>query len=135
MDSILDVDLIGFESGDARRRSAIVDGVMRSLETGFVYVEHDLDEAELDACYAQLETFFGLPLEAKRKSAVPGSRGQRGYTGLLVEKAASSDAADWKEHLNWGEAAPPDTPSANVFPTATASPSSPKQNCRASQKS
>ena len=135
MDSILDVDLIGFESGDARRRSAIVDGVMRSLETGFVYVEHDLDEAELDACYAQLETFFGLPLEAKRKSAVPGSRGQRGYTGLLVEKAASSDAQTGK-NISIGAKRPPlDTPLANVSPTATASPSSPKQNCRASQKS
>ena len=116
MDSILDVDLIGFESGDAHRRGAIVDGVMRSLATGFVYVEHDLDEAELDTCYAQLETFFGLPLEAKQKSAAPGSRGQRGYTGLLVEKAASSDAADWKEHLNWGEAAPAGHPLGERFP-------------------
>ena len=113
---ILDVDLVGFETGDAHRRRAIVDGVMRSLATGFVYVEHDLDEAELDACYAQLERFFALPVEAKKRSAAPGSRGQRGYTGLLVEKAAGCDAADWKEHLNWGEAAPSGHPLGERFP-------------------
>ena len=105
-DEILDVDLIGFERGDARRRRAIVDGVMRSLETGFVYARHDLDEAELDACYADLAAFFAQPEAAKRTLAVSGSRGQRGYTGLLVETAAGRRTADWKEHLNWGEPAP-----------------------------
>ena len=39
---ILDVDLLGFERGDTTRRRAVVDGVMRSLATGFVYVAHDL---------------------------------------------------------------------------------------------
>ena len=55
---ILDVDLIGYERGDAVRRRAIVDGVMRSLTTGFVYVAHDLPEVELDETYALLERFF-----------------------------------------------------------------------------
>ena len=51
---ILDVDLIGFERGDPRRRRAVVDGVRRSLATGFVYVRHDLDEAEYLADHAVL---------------------------------------------------------------------------------
>ena len=39
---ILDVDLLAFESGSPEARRAVVDGVSRSLVTGFVYVEHDL---------------------------------------------------------------------------------------------
>jgi isopenicillin N synthase-like dioxygenase len=113
---VLDVDLIGFETGDAARRRAVVDGVMRSLETGFVCVRHDLDEDELDACYAQLAAFFALPADEKRALEVPDSRGQRGYTGLLVETAAGSDMPDWKEHLNWGEPAPPGHPEGVRYP-------------------
>ena len=41
-DEILDVDLLAFESGDDAVRRAVVDGVMRSLETGFVYTTHDV---------------------------------------------------------------------------------------------
>ncbi|MYJ41096.1 MAG: isopenicillin N synthase family oxygenase, partial [Acidimicrobiaceae bacterium] len=37
---ILDVDLAAFERGDQAQRAAVVDGVMRSLATGFVYVAH-----------------------------------------------------------------------------------------------
>lgn len=113
---ILDVDLIGFERGDATRRRAVVDGVRRSLETGFVYLRHDLDEDELDACYAKLATFFALPEEAKARAAAPGTRGQRGYTGLLVEVAAGRTTGDWKEHLNWGAPAPPDSNLGERFP-------------------
>jgi isopenicillin N synthase-like dioxygenase len=113
---ILDVDLIGYERGDAPRKRAIVDGVMRSLATGFVYVAHDLAEAELDETYALLERFFALPDEAKAQIAVPGSRGQRGYTGLSVETAAGRRTPDWKEMLNWGESAPPGHPLGRRFP-------------------
>lgn len=119
---ILDVDLIGFERGDATRRSAVVDGVRRSLETGFVYLRHDLDEAALDACYADLATFFALPEATKRESEAPASRGQRGYTGLLVETAAGRETPDWKEHLNWGDAAPPGHPLGARFPDRYADP-------------
>ena len=37
-DSILDVDLLAFERGSSDQRRAVVDGVRRSLETGFVYL-------------------------------------------------------------------------------------------------
>jgi len=99
---ILDVDLIAFENGDASSRQAVVDGVMQSLRTGFVYVEHDLSVDMIDDVYGQLEAFFTLPQPAKDAYVVPGSNGQTGYTGLLVETAASADVPDWKEMLNWG---------------------------------
>jgi isopenicillin N synthase-like dioxygenase len=99
---ILDVDLIAFENGDAATRKAVVDGVTQSLRTGFVYVEHDLSVTMIDEVYGQLEAFFTLPQENKDAYLVPGSHGQTGYTGLLVETAASADVPDWKEMLNWG---------------------------------
>ena len=62
---ILDVDLLAFETGSAEERRAVVDGVLRSLATGFVYVEHDLSIDLIDEAYAQLEAFFTLPQERK----------------------------------------------------------------------
>jgi isopenicillin N synthase-like dioxygenase len=99
---ILDVDLLRFERGDAASRRAVVDGVRRSLQTGFVYTSHDLSESLLDEAYAQLRAFFSLPADVKEQFVAHGSQGQTGYTGLLVETAASSDVPDWKEMLNWG---------------------------------
>ncbi len=99
---ILDVDLVAFEQGDASARAAVVDGVTKSLVTGFVYVEHDLSVDMIDEVYGKLEAFFALPQEKKDAYVVPGSNGQTGYTGLLVETAASADVPDWKEMLNWG---------------------------------
>lgn len=126
---ILDVDLLGFERGDGGRRRAIVDGVMRSLETGFVYLAHDLPAHELDLCYARLGEFFALPVERKQTCTIPGSRGQRGYTGRLVETAAGRSAADWKEMLNWGEPAPAGHPLGRRFPDRYAEPGLPELVC------
>jgi len=116
MDSILDVDLLAFERGAADERAAVVDGVTRSLRTGFVYTAHDLSEALLDEAYEMLTAFFALDAEAKATISVPGSHGQAGYTGLLVETAASSDHPDWKEMLNWGAPAPLGHPLRTAFP-------------------
>ena len=99
---ILDVDLLAFETGDADARKAVTEGVMTSLTTGFVYVEHDLSPDFVDEVYGQLEAFFTLPQDKKDAYTVTGARGQTGYTGLLVETAATAEVADWKEMLNWG---------------------------------
>jgi isopenicillin N synthase-like dioxygenase len=103
---ILDVDLLAFEQGSGAQRRAVVDGVRRSLETGFVYTRHDLSEDLLDTAYGMLREFFEAPLEDKQRAVAPGSNGQTGYTGLLVETAASSDVPDWKEMLNWATPIP-----------------------------
>ena len=99
---ILDVDLLAFERGAPEARRAVVDGVRRSLATGFVFTTHDLSEDLLDTAYDLLARFFALPAEDKARWAAPQSHGQTGYTDLLVETAASSEVADWKEMLNWG---------------------------------
>lgn len=116
MDEILDVDLLAFESGGPAVRAAVVDGVMRSLRTGFVYTSHDVSEDLLDTAYAMLADFFSRPAHVKQRSAAPGTHGQTGYTGLLVETAAVSDAPDWKEMLNWGRSLPVGHPLRTKYP-------------------
>ena len=115
-DQILDVDLLAFETGDRAARQAVVDGVMRSLATGFVYTSHDIDPEVIDEAYAMLATFFSLDQETKRRWVAPGSHGQTGYTDLLVETAASSDVPDWKEMLNWGATVPEGHPLRRKYP-------------------
>ena len=116
MTDVLDVDLIAFEQGSAAQRRAVVDGVTRSLGTGFVYTSHDIPDDLLDEAYAMLAQFFALPTAEKTRWRVPESHGQTGYTGLLIETAASSDLADWKEMLNWGAEVPRHHPLRTRYP-------------------
>ncbi len=113
---ILDVDLLAFETGSQAQRKAVIDGVMRSLTTGFVYTRSDLPEQLLDETYEILKHFFALDAETKSTYHDSTSQGSRGYTGLLVETAAISETPDWKEMLNWGEQLPAGHPLAKQYP-------------------
>jgi len=117
-DQILDVDLLAFERSTGSQRRAVVDGVRRSLATGFVYTSHDLSDDLLDTAYGMLRTFFELDADAKAQFVASGANGQTGYTGLLVETAASSDKPDWKEMLNWSAPIAAGHPLKRSFPTA-----------------
>jgi isopenicillin N synthase-like dioxygenase len=116
MAEILEVDLLRFEHGDTAARAAVVDGVRRSLATGFVYTSHDLPEEVIDEAYDKLAQFFSLDPATKARFVAPGSHGQTGYTGLLVETAATAEVADWKEMLNWAEEPPPGHPLRVKYP-------------------
>jgi isopenicillin N synthase-like dioxygenase len=116
MADILDVDLLGFETGTESQRRAVVEGVRTSLATGFVYTSHDLSQDLLDTAYGMLQQFFELPTEEKAKAHAPGTYGQTGYTGVLVETAAVADAPDWKEMLNWGREIPRGHPLRAKYP-------------------
>jgi isopenicillin N synthase-like dioxygenase len=116
MTEVLDVDLLAFERGTPAQRAAVVDGVMRSLGTGFVFTSHDIPPDLMDDAYAMLQQFFSLPTREKDRWRVPESHGQTGYTGLLIETAASSDLADWKEMLNWGAEVPRHHPLRTRYP-------------------
>ena len=115
-DAILDVDLLAFERGSQRARDAVVDGVMRSLATGFVYTTSDLPLDLVDSAYGLLQRFFALEADAKRCFCAPGTSGQTGYTELLVETAAGSAHPDWKEMLNWSAPLPLGHPLRRRFP-------------------
>ena len=114
--AILDVDLLAFEQGTARQRAAVVDGVMRSLGTGFVLTRSDLSAALLDEAYGLLGAFFALDAPRKQAFTRPEACGQTGYTGTLVETAADESRADWKEMLNWAEPLPAHHPLRRRFP-------------------
>ncbi len=118
MSEILEVDLLAFENSTGAARRAVVDGVTRSLATGFVYTHHDVSEDLIDTAYGMLEQFFSNDQETKQRFNVPGAHGQTGYTGLLVETAASSDLPDWKEMLNWAAPLAAGHPLKRKFPTA-----------------
>ena len=118
MSEILDVDLLAFENGAGPARRAVVDGVTRSLATGFVFTRHDVPDDLLDTAYGMLAEFFQLDHDTKQQFNVPGAQGQTGYTGLLVETAASSDHPDWKEMLNWASPIAPGHPLKRKFSTA-----------------
>jgi isopenicillin N synthase-like dioxygenase len=113
---ILDVNLLHYETGDATARKSVIDGVMRSLGTGFVYTSHDVPTDMLDEAYGMLKEFFTKAPEEKQRYVAPGSHGQTGYTGLLVETAATSEVPDWKEMLNWGVQLPAGHPLRKRFP-------------------
>ena len=113
---ILAVDLLRFENGSRDEQRAVVDGVIRSLETGFVYLKHDIPDAVIDEAYALLATFFHLDRDEKERYVVDGSMGQTGYTGLMVETAAQEARPDWKEMLNWGPEVPKGHPLQRRFP-------------------
>ena len=115
-DAILDVDLLAFERGSQRARDAVVDGVMRSLATGFVYTTSDLPLDLVYSAYGLLQRFFALEAYAKRCFCAPGTSGQTGYTELLVETAAGSAHPDWKEMLNWSAPLPLGHPLRRRFP-------------------
>ena len=125
--AILDVDLLAFERGDAATRAAVVDGVRRSLATGFVYTSSDLPTDLLDQTYELLQRFFALDASAKARFQVPGSHGQSGYTGLLVETAAGTTQADWKEMLNWSAPLPVGHPLRQRYPFAYPDPLLPEE--------
>ncbi len=115
-EAILDVDLLAFERGGAASRDAVVDGVRRSLASGFVYTSSDLPVDLLDTAYGLLQRFFALAPDTKRRFRAPGASGQTGYTQMLVETAAGSDHPDWKEMLNWSEPLPAGHPLRLRFP-------------------
>ena len=115
-DRILDVDLLAFETGGPAARRAVVDGVRRSLETGFVYSSHDIGEDLLDEAYGLLAAFFALPAERKQKWTVPEAHGATGYTGVAVERAVGALTPDWKEMLNWSPPLPTGHPLRQAFP-------------------
>ncbi|KEF42276.1 MAG: iron/ascorbate oxidoreductase [Cyanobium sp. CACIAM 14] len=114
--AILDVDLLAFERGSEAARMAAVDGVKRSLATGFVYTSSDLPDDLLDSAYELLQRFFALDEETKQRFRAPGASGQTGYTGVLVETAAGSAHPDWKEMLNWSSPLPAAHPLRRRFP-------------------
>ena len=88
-------------------------------EVGFLSLtDHGVAASLIADAYAAATAFFARPDEQKRRFAVEGSLGQRGYTATGGERAAGAKAADLKEFFQIGppEADAPGGP--NVWPDA-----------------
>ena len=66
---VLDVDMLAFERGSSNAKQTVVDGVMKSLETGFVYTSHDMSKiwTKFTACLANSSKSTPQKETAKQK--------------------------------------------------------------------
>jgi isopenicillin N synthase-like dioxygenase len=98
------VDLSDFIHGDAEKKAQFVKALGEAYETiGFVAVKnHLIDEPTVDKLYTQVQKFFELPADIKKKYEVEGLAGQRGYTSFGKEHAKGSNAGDLKEFWHFG---------------------------------
>ena len=102
MAEILDVDLLRVRAG--RRRGQTGGGRRRPAQPRDRVRVHQPRPVRgparhhLRACWRSSSTLPARGQAAVRRAGRPR---QTGYTGLLVETAASSDEPDWKEMLNW----------------------------------
>jgi isopenicillin N synthase-like dioxygenase len=81
-----------------------------------VIADHGLDQARIDAAQADARAFFALPEAMKRRFAVVGGKGQRGYTPFGVEAAKGAVHADLKEFWHVGRELPDGHPLQTVMP-------------------
>ncbi|MCW3090294.1 MAG: isopenicillin synthase family oxygenase [Ferruginibacter sp.] len=103
--AIPSVDLNEFLSGDSSRKNAFVQELGKAYESvGFVAVKnHGIPDELIGDLYRNVQEFFSLPLEQKRKYEIPELSGQRGYTSFGKEHAKGSDAPDLKEFFQYGQ--------------------------------
>ena len=118
MSEILDVDLLAFETARPRNDERSSRASRRSLATGFVYTQPRSVRGPARHRLRHAARVLHADPRIKQRFVAPGANGQTGYTGLLVETAASSDKPDWKEMLNWSTPIPAGHPLKRKFTTA-----------------
>jgi isopenicillin N synthase-like dioxygenase len=112
------VDLNDFVRGDLKQKSAFVQELGSAYEdVGFVAVKnHDIPAELIADLYKNVQQFFSLPSEKKKKFEIPELAGQRGYTSFGKEHAKGSDAPDLKEFFQYGQVVPQDHDLKSEYP-------------------
>ena len=97
--------LTDFTHGTPEEKNAFVEALGATYsDLGFIAIQnHVLDADRRKRLYEVVQQFFALSLDQKKKYALPGLAGQRGYTGFGVEKAKGFDTPDLKEFFQWGQ--------------------------------
>lgn len=105
MQSIPVVDLADFSGNDRNKKNEFVRALGNAYETmGFVSVKnHGIPGDLINQLYENVQRFFSLPLEKKRKYEIENLNGQRGYTSFGKEHAKGSNAPDLKEFFQYGQ--------------------------------
>jgi isopenicillin N synthase-like dioxygenase len=112
------VDLADFLSGDATRKQNFVQQLGKAYEDiGFVALKnHNFSRELQDKLYSEVQQFFSLPEDTKRKYEIEGLGGQRGYTSFGKEHAKDRPAPDLKEFWHFGQEVEGDDPIRSEYP-------------------
>ncbi|MCU0386066.1 MAG: isopenicillin N synthase family oxygenase [Flavihumibacter sp.] len=112
------VNLADFLSGDASLKQQFVQQLGNAYEeVGFVAVKnHGIPDELIKRMYQQVQEFFSLSAEKKKKYEIPELAGQRGYTSFGKEHAKGSDAPDLKEFYQHGQTVIGDVPEKAEYP-------------------
>lgn len=112
------VDLADFLSGNPEKKQQFVQQLGKAYEEiGFVAVKNHNFSAQLqDKLYNEVQKFFNLPEDTKRKYEIEGLGGQRGYTSFGKEHAKGRPAPDLKEFWHFGQEVEGDDPIKNEYP-------------------
>lgn len=99
------LDLADFRSGDAERKAAFTAELGKAFENiGFVAIRnHGLSEEDRLQLYTNIEKFFALPEDLKRRYENEELQGQRGYIGKNKEQAKDHYTPDLKEFIQIGQ--------------------------------
>ena len=117
MNNIPSVNLSDFVSTDSNRKQKFVDEIGRAYEEiGFVSLKnHFLSDALVENLYAEVKSFFALPLSSKLKYEIEGLGGQRGYVSFGKEHAKGKAEGDLKEFWHFGQETTDGTPLPEEF--------------------
>ena len=105
MNQIPRINLEDFLSNDTERKAEFVKKLGNAFsKIGFVALKgHFLNPKIIAELYLQIEAFFKLPLEVKKKYEIPNLGGQRGYTSFGKEHAKGCKTGDLKEFWHFGQ--------------------------------
>lgn len=112
------VDLSEFLSNDPEKQNKFIQELGAAYEgIGFVAVKnHGIPKDLIDNLYEQIQQFFALSEETKKKYDIPGIGGQRGYTPFGKEHAKGKTAGDLKEFWHFGQFVDDNDPIKKEYP-------------------
>jgi isopenicillin N synthase-like dioxygenase len=112
------VDLNDFINGTPKQKGAFVEKLGNAYEdVGFVAVKnHGISAGLISDLYKDVQQFFSLPSDMKKKFEDPNLAGQRGYTSFGKEHAKGSNAPDLKEFFQFGQVVPENHPLKAEYP-------------------
>ena len=104
MTRIPSLRLSDYTEGDDKERTLFAEELYAALqEYGFfILTGHNVAQSKIDGAIKATKHFFSLPQDVKSRYNIPGSFGQRGYTGFGVEQAIKDNAPDPKEYWHVG---------------------------------
>ena len=108
MSLIPNLDLSHWTSGSSADKKAFAADLGKAYtDIGFVTIKnHGFSDAMQTQLYEEVDAFFALDTDTKKKYELEKLAGQRGYTSFGREHAKGIEAADLKEFWQVGQPSP-----------------------------